>query len=271
MPAQIHINSPQSGMLTLWVEKPYLKFGPEPDCDLEVGGNTEARGSIRFKEGKYWLFNDSSVAITIAGQPVAQGKTQVWDSHQSVRFPDGTEYQLRVEGDPNPTRRPAESSIPIPSDQSVHAATGNDPSAVPVSTVPSKTGKGFSSTELAQLAVTLLCVSLLIAFMVIGARQKNSPNEAGADELSSLVELGLSDPKSERNSALVRRLQMAEGACRHGNMTMGVDQFRQLKSYLDEQSSSPLWPDNPAAFEVRLRTFVSSRLAEAVGPEGEGA
>ncbi len=270
MPTKIQIHDPVSGPRSIWVEKPYLKFGADPSCDLIVMENIEAQGSVRFKEGQYWLFNDSAAAMTLAGRPVERGTTHAWTHGERVRFPDGIEFLLIVEGDPAPARRSVERTITAPPPaRSPEIGLEVEANAAPAEPASTDSRKGVSSTEVMQLGVTLLCIAAFVSFMVIGVRNKNTRKDAGADEFSSLVELGLSDQTpsaSNMHPALVRRLQMAEGAIRHGNVTVGLEQFRQLKTYLDDQSAGTSWPNKLEAFEVRLRTFVSQRLAEVNEP-----
>ncbi|HEY1064781.1 MAG TPA: hypothetical protein VGE52_01670, partial [Pirellulales bacterium] len=232
---------------------------------------------VEFRDGRYWLLNQSGQSLTLAGRSVAPHAESEWPAGAELGLANATRLRLVVEGDPAPVERPFHrpASVAPVSAGTVGAVAAAEAKAEAPSggaARPDEPPKKSSAVVLAQFGVIVACALGIAAIIVFGGEEPASDSDSGA-RLQSLVESGfaLEDPLAQR---LTRRLQSAEAAFRRGDRAASLRRFQELHQYLAARRSAgdagSASPSPLRKFEDDLDRFVSRRLSNLSAPPESG-
>jgi hypothetical protein len=152
MPAKIVVARADGSETEHWVEDEVIRLGSGEGCDVRLTGRGAAAhtATVEYLNGSYLVYNRSNAAFTIGGGPVAPGATSPWPAGALLETA-GETLELRVEGDPAPSRKPRQDTqVDTAPDELRASGTGEAPGPAPA---PAR------SSAALQAGVTLACVA----------------------------------------------------------------------------------------------------------------
>lgn len=256
MSATIRIESGISAGTDCWIDRPVLRIGSDPQCDVCLPSAELAPHAltIEFRDGNYRVYNRSSSPVVVGAGPVKPGANEIWHGNETIQLPGGLQLALYVDGDPRPSPRPE--SLTDSGDGYVNPAA-----AVPAATddnadttdVP--TAKKSSGT-MVQMAVIGICALASVGFLLL--RGEGEATVANRPSFDAIVQASLS--KDEPHRADVRRLQYAEAAVVRGNYSLARERFLKLRDQLIKRIDS--LPEDSRADAEQILSYVEYRLGQ---------
>ncbi len=232
MSATIRIESGISAGTSYWIDRPVLRIGSDPQCEICLPSADLAPHALtlEFRGGAYRAYNRGASAVSIGRAVVQPGAGGAWGEGETANLPGDLRLVLDVDGDPRPSPRP-ETRV---EDGYASDATAESADARPTAGAP--TAKKSSSKTTVQLAIIGLCVLAGAGFFFM-PRGNDAP-VVNRPTFNAIVDSGLK--KDENVRALVQQLQFAEAALVRGHNELAGILFLRLRDRLvREQDSLP--------------------------------
>lgn len=222
MPASIRVDSGISVGARHWIDRPVLRIGSDPQCDicLPSPGLASHTLTLEFRDGAYRIYNRDSTTITVGDTTVKPGAAASWHHHATVVLPGDLRLVLEVDGDPRPALPPDSSSQDVATDDM--SGTGVD---AMTATGAGKASKKSSTTQLAIISVCMVAIAGLL--MTQGGDRKVSPDRP---TFEAIVQTSLDSNDATRD--VVRRLQYAQAALVRGHRRLARERFLKLRDEL---------------------------------------
>ncbi len=229
MPACIRVESGIAAGTSVWIDRPVLRIGSDPQCEicLPSAELPSHAVTLEFRNGNYRAYNRGSSTLVIGPEVIPPGGHLVWQPHQSMNLPGDLRLSLEVDGDPRPSPRPealaADSVIGV---EETMAISGE------VSEAPSKKSSG----TMIQLGVIGFCVLAMGAFLTMN----RGDDTAAADRptFDAIVKSSLAASENSVAKRLLPRLQFAQSAVVRGNVKLANERFSALRDRLILQIES---------------------------------
>src|SRR5262245_37436703 len=173
MSASIRVESGISAGTNFWIDRPVLRIGSDPQCDICLPSAELAPHALtlEFRDGNYRVYNRSASRVYVGSSIVESGTSTIWHDGDTIQLPGEVCVALEIDGDPRPAARAegapddrlAEAGLPL-------AADGEPAEAAGVAKAKS------SSKSWMQLAVIGVCVLALVGLLTM----KNGGGEKAA-------------------------------------------------------------------------------------------
>jgi hypothetical protein len=229
MSANILIESGISAGTKAWIDRPVLRIGSDPQCDVCLLSAELAPHALtlEFRDGSYRAYNRSQSPVNIGSTVVQPGANAVWQANDTLQLPGDLRLALEVDGDPRPAPRP-ESQYDDGFDDEVAslpmgaAATGTEAEAAAKK----------SKSSMIQMAIIGICVLAMAGLLMMKNSSGKSDSAAAADRptFNQIVQESLT--KDESHRAIVRRLQYAQAALVRNNPKLAHERFSELRDQL---------------------------------------
>ncbi len=108
MSANIRVESGISAGTKVWIDRPVLRIGSDPQCDVCLLSAELAPHAItlEFRDGNYRAYNRSQSPVNIGSTVVQPGANAVWQADDTLQLPGDLRLALEIDGDPRPAPRP---------------------------------------------------------------------------------------------------------------------------------------------------------------------
>ena len=210
MPATIHVESGISAGTSIWIDRPVLRVGSDPQCDVCLPSAELAPHALtlEFRDGAYRVYNRGAAPVNVGGSLIHSGAGAAWQPDDTIQLPGDLRLVLSIDGDPRPAPRPDSHY-----EDGFNAAAEPDlaEAAVDGESADAATQKKKSTSSLIQVAIIIGCIAA-VAGMLMMKRGGSSGDKPSADRptFEQIVQDSLSKDASYR--AIVRRLQYAQAA-----------------------------------------------------------
>jgi hypothetical protein len=255
MSASIRIESGIAAGTSYWIDRPVLRIGSDPQCEICVPSAEVAPHAVtlEFRSGSYRAYNRSASPLTLGRivlQPSAAG---VWNDGDLLELPGDLRLSLAIDGDPRPSPRPDAGLNDGFDDRQTSAADELSSAVTP------EAAKAAKSKSLIQMAIIGVCVLGMAGLLMLS---KGGESAAGPTPnrptFSAIVESSLK--KSDNIRSLVQKLQYAQSFIVRGNTERARTSFTELRDQLSRQIDS-LPPDDRKDAEI-IRDFVETQLGK---------
>ncbi|MEX2169134.1 MAG: hypothetical protein WD851_07475 [Pirellulales bacterium] len=223
MSASIRIESGISAGTSYWVDKPVLRVGSDPQCEICLPSAELAPHAltVEFRDGRYRAYNRGATPVAVGGATVPPGGLGELSAGQTMQLPGDLRLVLQIDGDPRPCPRPSD----LRRDDEFDA----EPQTASADAAGEEAAGKKSSKTLVQLAVIGFCVLGGAAFLAM----PDFEPAAAVQEIpgfETLVEesLTLGDAAGDR----LQRLQFAESALVRGHYPLAKARFSTLRNQL---------------------------------------
>lgn len=251
MSASIRIESGIAAGTSYWIDRPVLRIGSDPQCEICVPSAELAPHALtlEFRSGTYRAYNRGSSPVNIGRSIVQPGTAGAWNDGDMLVLPGDLRLVLAVDGDSRPSPRPearTDDGIDEP-----EIATAGSSAATP------EAAKQASSKSMIQMLVILVCVvgtgGLLLLNQTGGFDAAPPVNRASFEEI---VRGSLKKDAAIRQ--LVERLQYAQSFVVRGNDEYAKLCFSDLRDQLIRRIDT-MPPEDRKDAEV-IRDYVESQL-----------
>jgi len=252
MSAKIRIESGISAGTNYWVDRPVLRIGSDPQCEicLPSAELSPHALTLEFRGGTYRAYNRGTSAVTIGNATVQPGGVGAWAEDETAHLPGDLRLVLEVDGDPRPSPRP-ETRDDDGFETAAAAASADRPvtGAAPAATKS-------KSKSLVQLGIIAACGLAMAAFLFMPpAAETPVTNRPTFD---SIVASGLK--KDGNTRALVQQLQFAQAALVRGHNELAGLLFLRLRDRLVRQQETLTAAEREDARE--MLDYVQFRLSQ---------
>lgn len=253
MPATIHIESGISTGTSYWIDRPVLRVGSDPQCEICLPSAELAPHAltIEFRDGGYRLYNRAQAPVQLGGMSIQPGGLGDLRADQAIELPGGLRLVLKVDGDPRPCPRPAETFEVF---QDAENAAPSGAADTPGEAVVKK-----SSNSLVQLAIIGFCVLGGVAFLTMSGGGETVALDRPTFE--QLVEESFSADADTAARDRIQRLQYAQAALVRGNYELAKVRFAKLRDQLIREINS--LPADQREQAERTLDYVEYRLSQA--------
>jgi len=252
MSATIRIESGISAGTSYWIDRPVLRIGSDPQCEICLPSAELAPHAltVEYRGGTYRVYNRGTGALSIDHATVQPGGASAWNDGETAHLPGDLRLVLEVDGDPRPSPRPeTRADDGFPTDASDTSSDG-------VGTAAAATGKKSSSNSLVQLAIIGICILAGAGFLLM-PKGTETPF-VNRPTFESIVDSGLK--KDDNVRSLVHQLQFAQAALVRGHNELAALLFVQLRDQLVRQQDSLPEPDRADA--RNMLDYVQFRLSQ---------
>jgi hypothetical protein len=231
MSAHIRVESGISAGTSYWIDRPVLRIGSDPQCDICLPSADLAPHAltVEFRNNTYRVYNRSGAPITIGRQVVQAGGNELWPADQMAALSGGLNMVLEVDGDSRPSPRPDS----ITRD---NADTSDDVAIDAADSSQGTTAAKKSSSTMIQLGVIAFCLLGMGAFLTMnrggGATTANRPT------FDAIVKESLAASEGSAMRKLLPQLQYAQAAVVRGNAEVARVRFSRLRDRLVSQIDS---------------------------------
>lgn len=252
MPATIRVESGISAGTDFWIDRPVLRIGSDPQCDLCLP-STELSPhalTLEFRGGGYRVYNRGASPVSVGSAVVQPGGNAGWNAGQSLVLPGDLRLALSIDGDPRPAPRP--DARP---DDDFDAVDDLAVVAAPTAEAAAKKSSG----TMMQLAIIGFCILGMAAFLTM----RPSGDAAVAAErptFDTIVESALAKDPTSAARRLLPRLQYAEAAVVRGNVPLALERFAKLRDRLVRIRDSLAEADRADA--QQMLDYVEQQLSE---------
>ena len=252
MSATIRIESGISAGTSYWIDRPVLRIGSDPQCEIclpsaELAPHTL---TLEFRGGTYRVYNRGTAAISIGRAVVQPGGASAWNEGETANLPGDLRLVLDVDGDPRPSPRPeARIEDGYSSGDAAESVEAREARGAP-------TAKKSSAKSSVQLAIIGLCVLAGVGFLFM-PRGEETP-VVNRPTFESIVDSGLK--KDDNIRALVQQLQYAQAALVRGHNELAAILFLRLRDQLVRQQDTLPAADKEDA--KNMLDYVQFRLSQ---------
>ena len=108
MSASIRIESGIAAGTNYWIDRPVLRIGSDPQCDicLPTAELAPHALTLEFRGGNYRVYNRGTSPVTVGRSTLQAGANGLWNDGDSIVLPGNLQLRLAVDGDPRPSPRP---------------------------------------------------------------------------------------------------------------------------------------------------------------------
>jgi hypothetical protein len=257
MPATIRVESGISAGTSFWIERPVLRIGSDPQCEICVptAELPPHALTLEFRDGNYRVYNRGSAPISIGASIVQPGTSWNWPPGQTVHLPGDLRLVLQADGDPRPAPRPDS----FRDDGNLVDPQAETPSVRTAGSAGDAAGTKSSKKTLIQLAIIGIC-ALAAAAMLLMDRDGTTSATAERPSFESIVETTLAQNQGTSARVLLPRLQYAQAALVRGNNQFARERFLKLRDQLVQQKVSHSEP--VAADLARMLRYVEFQLGQ---------
>lgn len=223
MSAHIRVESGISAGTSYWIDKPVLRVGSDPQCEICLPSADLAAHAltVEFRDGRYRTYNRGTSAVVVGSTTVPPGGVADLPADQSVQLPGDLRLVLQVNGDPRPCPRPSNSNRDDDSDFEIEDVSPDVADADATAKKPSKT--------VMQLAIIGFCVLGGAAFLAMPESEAAvETQEIPTFEMLVDESLAIGAPARDR----LQRLQHAESALVRGHYDLAKARFSTLRTQL---------------------------------------
>jgi hypothetical protein len=251
MPASIRIESGIAAGTNYWIDRPVLRIGSDPQCEICVPTADLAPHALtlEFRDGNYRAYNRGSTPVNIGAAIVQPGAIGVWQGDQTVHLPGDLRLLLEIDGDPRPSPRP-EARVDDDYVRENGAALADSDSAAGEATAKKSSG------SLIQLGIIGFCILGMGAFLTMGG--DGEPAGPARPTFEAIVESSLAK-KEDPSRAFLPRLQYAQAALVRGHTELARTRFLKLRDQLVRHKES--LPTGGRAETERMLDYVEYRLS----------
>jgi hypothetical protein len=232
MSACIRIESGISAGTSYWIDRPVLRIGSDPQCEISLP-TAELAGhamTLEFRNGTYRAYNRGTSPLSVGSAVIQSGGNALWQADEAAQLPGGVRLILEVDGDPRPSPRPDSLAADSILGTGQHAELAGD--TVDTAATPQKK----SSSTMVQLAVIGFCMLATVAFLTM-KRGGGAPAAANRPTFDSIVKNAL-EKKNGVQRKVLPRLQFAQSAVVRGNSKLAQERFASLRDQLISQIDS---------------------------------
>ncbi|MGD9631829.1 MAG: FHA domain-containing protein [Pirellulales bacterium] len=256
MSATIRVDTGISAGSRFWVDRPVLRIGSDPQCDICLPSAELAPHALtlEFRDGNYRVYNRSASRVYVGSAIVESGTSAIWRDGETIQLPGELRVALEIDGDPRPATRPegsredglAAAGLPL---------AAAEASAEAAAAAPAKS----SSKSWMQLAVIGVCVLALVGLLTMKQGGGEKAAAAGRPTFNELVDD--SQKKDATHQAIIRRLQYAQAAVvRYGTKGNKVARERFSKLRDDLVSHVDAVEGDEKADVERILSYVEYQL-----------
>ena len=223
MSANIRIESGISAGTSYWIDKPVLRVGSDPQCEVCLPSTDLAPHAltIEFRDGRYRAYNRSTSPVLVGAVNVQPGSAGELPPGQTVRLPGDLRLVLQIDGDPRPCPRPSD----FRRDDEFDSESEVEPAGAAEEVATAKK----SSKTLVQLAIIGFCVLGGGAFLALPESEATTVTQE-IPTFETLVEESLAQGAPARYR--LHRLQHAEAALVRGHAELAKARFTALRTQL---------------------------------------
>jgi hypothetical protein len=255
MPATIRVESGISAGTNFWVDRPVLRIGSDPQCEICLPSAELAPHALtlEYRDGNYRAYNRCAAAINIGKMSVQPGTNAIWSGDQTAQLPGDLRLVLEIDGDPRPSARP----------ETRHDDRFATDDAAPQLLEPAAAGESTtkkSSSTMVQLAVIGLCILGMAAMLTMRGGEETA-TAANRPSFESIVRTTLASKNDDVTRALLPRLQYAQAALVRGNGQLARRQFLRLRDQLIRQHES--LPSDEREGVQRMLQYVEYQLGRS--------
>ena len=257
MPATIRIESGISAGTSCWIDRPVLRIGSDPQCDVCLPSAELAPHAVtlEFRDGNYRVYNRSSLPVAVGAASLKPGENGIWRGNETLQLPGGLRLGLQIDGDPRPTPRPELRTDDGDGFDNRAGATPAD-AIGPTDATDAASPKKSSGTTV-QMAVIGICALASVAFLLMRGGD-DTAIAADRPSFEAIVQESLSKDAAYR--AVVRRLQYAQAALVRGHYPLARERFLKLRDQLIKQVES--LPQEGRGDIERILSYVEFRLGQ---------
>src|SRR5262245_25329713 len=229
MSATIRIESGISAGTSYWIDRPVLRIGSDPQCEICLPSADLAPHALtlEFRGGAYRVYNRGTSALSVGRAVVQPGAGGAWDEGATANLPGDLRLVLEVDGDPRPSpRQETRTDDGFASDAAADSAEARQAAGAPTTKKSSKTA--------VQLAIIGLCLLAGAGFLFM-PRGEEAP-VVNRPTFDTIVTSGLK--KDDNVRALVQQLQYAQAALVRGHNELAGILFLRLRDQLVRQQNS---------------------------------
>ncbi len=253
MSASIRIESGIAAGTSYWIDRPVLRIGSDPQCEICVPSADLAPHALtlEFRGGTYRAYNRGSSPVSIGSTTLQPGTAAAWEEDQAATLPGGLRLVLSFDGDPRPSPRPESRIDDAFDDDGPVVVTDGQTIATPAAAKTSKT------KTLIQLAVIGICIAAMAAFLMLsrGGAQAPAQNQPSFD---AIVVASLN--QDDKIRTLVQKLQFAQSFLVRGHNDFAKLCFADLRDQLIHQTDS--LPPADRQYAAVIRNYVEMRLSQ---------
>lgn len=253
MSARIRIESGISAGTSYWIDRPVLRIGSDPQCEicLPTAELAPHALTLEFRSGAYRAYNRGTSPVTIGGAVVQPGAAVAWGEDETVQLPGDLRLVMNIDGDPRPCPRPetrADDGFAIDDRSTLAADAAGAASA--------KAGTKSSSKSLVQLAIIGTCVVATGAFLMM-PRGGETPAQ-NLPSFDAIVVASLN--KDDNIRALIQQLQYAQSFLVRGHYDFARARFSMLRDRLVHEKDS--LPEADRKDAQQILDYVEYRLSQ---------
>lgn len=253
MSASIRIESGIAAGTNYWIDRPVLRIGSDPQCEICVPSADLAPHALtlEFRGGMYRAYNRGSSPISIGSTTLQPGTAAAWEEDEAAMLPGGLRLVLSFDGDPRPSPR-QESRIDDGFDNEGAAVIADGQTvATPAAAKTSKT------KTLIQMAVTGFCIAAMAGFLMLGRGGTEAPVQ-NQPSFDAIVVASLN--QDDKIRTLVQKLQFAQSFLVRGRIDIAKLCFADLRDQLIHQTDS--LPPADRQYAAVIRNYVELRLSQ---------
>jgi hypothetical protein len=254
MSASIRIESGIAAGTSYWIDRPVLRIGSDPQCEICVPSADLAPHALtlEFRGGTYRAYNRGTASFNVGRSTVQPGTAAAWNEGETVVLPGDLRLALAVDGDPRPSPRP-ETRINDGIDEPEAVETGANATATPEA---AQKAKSKSTLQMAVIAVCLLATGGLLYLSNTGGFDSAPP--ANRPNFDTIVRTSLKKDANIRK--LVEKLQFAQSFIVRGHDEYAKLVFSELRDQLIRQIDTMPPDDRKDAADIR--DYVEMQLGQ---------
>lgn len=254
MSASIRVESGISAGTSFWIDRPVLRIGSDPQCDicLPTAELAPHALTLEFRGGTYRIYNRGTAPVTAGSAMIQPGANGIWNDGDSIVLPGNQQLRLAFDGDPQPSPRPESRRDGFEIDE--QAA----PAGAAAGAVDEAAAKKKSSSSMVQMAVIGLCVLGMAAFLTMGGGDDAA--KADRPTFEGIVEATLAADKDDPMREFLPRLQYAQAGMVRGHRELAKQRFLKLRDQLVRQSDT--LPEKGQEGAKRMLDYVEFRLSQ---------
>jgi len=255
MSASIRVESGISAGTSFWIDRPVLRIGSDPQCDicLPTAELAPHALTLEFRGGSYRVYNRGTSPVTVGSAVVQAGANGVWSDGDSIVLPGNQQLRLAFDGDPQPSPRPESRRDDSFATDEVAPVAG-----AAAGVIDEAAAKKKSSSSMMQMAIIGLCVLGMGAFLTMGGSDDSAKVDRPTFE--GIVQSTLASEKDDPMREFLPRLQYAQAALVRNHSELSKERFLKLRDQLVRQTDT--LPEKGREGAKRMLDYVEYRLSQ---------
>ena len=254
MSACIRIESGVSAGTIYWIDRPVLRVGSDPSCELCLpsAGLKSHAITLEFRSGQYTIYNRAENDVQLAGVAVAAGERAHWPVEGRLILGGETELAREIDGDPAPSPSPDNASMEEDRHDSAELGSAETADAASDETSPK------SSKSMVQLSVIGACMLCCVIF--VGSGSGDSQTETNVPDFAQIVATSMEEDVPTSARKVVQQLQLAQAALVRGHQELAKRRFAKLRDRLVIKRDELTVADRQ--LELQALAYVEFRLGQ---------